>query len=833
VKQPAATRFTTLIEALERNGQRVTGAGKQRKATCPAHDDASPSLSVTESVRDGESRVLVKCQAGCDTADVLAALGLSWSDLGSGRRERADREFTVTAEYRYTDEHGELLYVKERREPKDFRVRRPDGRGGWVYSLGGTRRVLYRLPELAPAIAAGSTIYVVEGEKDADRLAALGETATCNHDGAARAGQRPKWRPEYGECLRGADVVIVADRDEPGEVHARAIAADLSAKAKSVIIVQAAVTAPGADVSDHLDAGHSLGDLVPLSASGTEPDLAEALPEIPSFPVAQITGPLRSFVEWGVADGLHPECVAAAGLAALVTLAGPARLRFGSAKLIKPVLWIALIGIASSGKSPAFEHAFAQMRAVYAQQRSEYEADLAAWREAVDVKGRKEAGPAPGRPEPLELDDVTTEAVARWLLARGTDTSGAVIDDELAAFLEGLNQYKGGQGSDLSKWLKMWTAAPLHVQRVGKGGPANEVSLYVPDPVVSVAGPLVPANLHLLGKPGSGFRPRWLPFYAPARPPKWHKAGGHPDDWKDCIAALAAARDIREWELSAESRDLWNAARERWHNQQSAAEPDDVIEALRKADTQCLRIALVLAESIFPAKAAEITADAMHSAIAVTDYCIDVWRCLPGNSTMTVSRREDVMDTAHRRLIAWLDSRPEGNEGLPEGSRPRPRATRRELQRWLHEPPAKISELILEHGLRWPGCVVETKHQRGPATTYVYAPERIHTAKPKLSPRQFPGQVSTPASQTEPAGQSDPTQPEKTVARTVATPPRQFDATVSQAADTGSQAGSWSAAETGPCRRCGQPCHLYGQDSSPLCDDCGPRMSQPARKKRK
>ena len=84
------------------------------------------------------------------------------------------------------------------------------------------------------------------------------------------------------------------------------------------------------------------------------------------------------------------------------------------------------------------------------------------------------------RPEPYELDDATTEAVARWLTARGADSSGSVVDDELAAFLEGLNQYKGGQGSDLSKWLKMWTGAPLHIQRVGAGGSRNQVSLRSP-----------------------------------------------------------------------------------------------------------------------------------------------------------------------------------------------------------------------------------------------------------------------------------------------------------------------------------------------------------------
>jgi hypothetical protein len=104
-------------------------------------------------------------------------------------------------EYSYADESGMLLYQVIRLEPKDFRQRRPDGNGGWIWSLGGTRRVLYRLPRLRSAIERAETIYIVEGEKDADALGEFGLTATTN------AGGANKWRLEYAETLRGADVV--------------------------------------------------------------------------------------------------------------------------------------------------------------------------------------------------------------------------------------------------------------------------------------------------------------------------------------------------------------------------------------------------------------------------------------------------------------------------------------------------------------------------------------------------------------------------------------------------------------------------------------------------
>lgn len=54
-----------------------------------------------------------------------------------------------------------------------------------MYKVQGTRQVPYRLPELVAA-PLSSAIYIVEGEKDADRLAALGLVATCNAGGAGK-----------------------------------------------------------------------------------------------------------------------------------------------------------------------------------------------------------------------------------------------------------------------------------------------------------------------------------------------------------------------------------------------------------------------------------------------------------------------------------------------------------------------------------------------------------------------------------------------------------------------------------------------------------------------
>ena len=84
--QSAAPFGRSLADPLLTRLDRVIPSGPGRwHACCPAHDDHSPSLSV----RDDGERVLLHCFAGCDPDDILAAVGLKWSDLYPDRWECA------------------------------------------------------------------------------------------------------------------------------------------------------------------------------------------------------------------------------------------------------------------------------------------------------------------------------------------------------------------------------------------------------------------------------------------------------------------------------------------------------------------------------------------------------------------------------------------------------------------------------------------------------------------------------------------------------------------------------------------------------------------------
>jgi 5S rRNA maturation endonuclease (ribonuclease M5) len=250
------------VAALDEHGCTPRGTGDKMEFRCPLpeHDDHHASASATIG---SDGRVLALCHpCGKDrTEDILACLGLKWSDLYEAD-QRTSRNGTgeATEVYLYVAEDGEALFEVGRFEPgfdgkkKSFLQRRP-GRSDWKGGIGKTRRVLYRLPRVLAAIEAGEEIYVVEGERDVHALEALGKVATCNPGGAGKG----KWRPEYAETLRGADAIVIADRDDVGRAHVKEIAESLKGIAREVKVLEPAA---GKDVSDHIAAGLPLDRLV-------------------------------------------------------------------------------------------------------------------------------------------------------------------------------------------------------------------------------------------------------------------------------------------------------------------------------------------------------------------------------------------------------------------------------------------------------------------------------------------------------------------------------------------------------------------------------------------
>ena len=221
--------------------------GRGNSAKCPAHRDSTPSLSVTE--RNG--KILVHCHAGCPQEAVIEALRelRLWperDELEYGRR--------IVAEYNYTDEHGTLLYQAVRTDPKGFFQRKADAYGNWLNrGPSDEEKTLYRLPEIIEACI----VFLVEGERDVETLRDYGFIATTNVGGAKAA-----WLPQYTQALRGREVILIPDNDEPGWDRAHSIAAALVEQAEPLIVLD--LPSAVKDITDWLLAGHSELELIAM-----------------------------------------------------------------------------------------------------------------------------------------------------------------------------------------------------------------------------------------------------------------------------------------------------------------------------------------------------------------------------------------------------------------------------------------------------------------------------------------------------------------------------------------------------------------------------------------
>ena len=128
--------------------------------------------------------------------------------------------------YDYIDENGEVCYQVLRYHPKTFRQRRPDGKGGWIYNMDGVEALPFNLVGILAEPDA--PVFIVEGEKAAERLIKLGLVATTSHGGAG------KWSDALAQYFDGRNVVVMPDNDNAGKRHADQVVRALWGKANKI-----------------------------------------------------------------------------------------------------------------------------------------------------------------------------------------------------------------------------------------------------------------------------------------------------------------------------------------------------------------------------------------------------------------------------------------------------------------------------------------------------------------------------------------------------------------------------------------------------------------------
>lgn len=209
--------------------------GSSITACCPAHDDHTPSLSITQ--RDG--RTLLHCYAGCGYEDIVTALNNLDGSLFESKNVTSNLVYKPTPVsnakpnlsclslkqpdqiWKYLDETGELVlgYICRWNKPDGSKEIRPitpwentNGAIVWQPKAFPNSRPLYGLEILSKR--KNDPVLIVEGEKATDcarQIKELSSYVIVTWSGGAKAVSKTDWSP-----LKGRDIKIWPDNDKAG-----------------------------------------------------------------------------------------------------------------------------------------------------------------------------------------------------------------------------------------------------------------------------------------------------------------------------------------------------------------------------------------------------------------------------------------------------------------------------------------------------------------------------------------------------------------------------------------------------------------------------------------
>ena len=458
-------------------------------ARCPVHEDRHPSLSVTWVSGSRGGATLLNCH-GCDALaeDICSALGLSLADLFDEplpprslrpRRSKTQAErqagkrrgklgrlpalvpngaadetgqgepahaFVEEQRYAYVDLDGVLVQEVIRETCRSCRTAHKQFRQVFINPAGrtvktkpaGFQPVLYRAPEVAAGIGNGQTIWLVEGEKDVHTAESVGLVATTNAQGG-------KAFPEaLVPCLAGASVNVVLDRDATGWARGVQLHQMLSAAGCTVRILLPAVTSDKADLSDHIQAGLGVSELLEV-----QPDEVACWDTLTTVRRAcdRVTQACeQAGARWDLAEQGHSRDQNQHYAQRWVL---ESQIRQGAAKQIHDRLWAAGIQVGTPWAGEAMRRAATLLDAANEQV-------VAAHRlTQVPLPAAIEAGTHPGQDAPSDYasphaapasDDGPAGVVgAGQLGARITSPQFSVINDHIV-------RYVPGRGADDGSW---------------------------------------------------------------------------------------------------------------------------------------------------------------------------------------------------------------------------------------------------------------------------------------------------------------------------------------------------------------------------------------------
>ena len=173
----------------------------------------------------------------------------------------------IEAVYNYVSINGEYAYTKIRLEGKKMLFGMLNDER-FEYGLKGRSKkefnaIFGSIPRIKEAIERNEPIFIPEGEKDVNTLIKKGYAAfSC--------GGANDWNKNVSELCNGAEVIILADNDDPGKKLAATIEKDLKGISKSVKIIVPMPDTPKADITDYFEAGHTVEEFENLIRTGDD-----------------------------------------------------------------------------------------------------------------------------------------------------------------------------------------------------------------------------------------------------------------------------------------------------------------------------------------------------------------------------------------------------------------------------------------------------------------------------------------------------------------------------------------------------------------------------------
>ncbi|MCO6497037.1 MAG: DUF3987 domain-containing protein [Chitinophagaceae bacterium] len=351
------------------------------------------------------------------------------------------------------------------------------------------------------------------------------------------------------------------------------------------------------------------------------------------FPVDVLPPIFKTFVdETHHSLNFPPDYTGTAIICALATTIGRScKLKVKDGWDEYPSFFFSLIGNAGSNKSHPLEEAFKPLIEFDSEIIRAYQKDFAEFEGFFQLsKNDREGLPAPPKPTLRKtiLHNFTGEILHQRLA--DNERGCVVVSEELATFLEGMNNYS--KGDQTSVYLSFWSNKPTSIDRVSK-----PVPLWLPSPFLNIIGTLQPRILLKLfpsGKTNNGFLQRFL-FAFPDQAEK-HAINDYQinssvlDSYRIWLNDFRANNPIninpetghqqpKVYQWSRDAKDFfyeWQKLNTEKVNENAESLKGEVIS---KFDIHFIRLALVL-QIMSDYSGSEIELDAVHGAAQLCNY---------------------------------------------------------------------------------------------------------------------------------------------------------------------------------------------------------------------